>query len=195
MRFFLFVFLFLTSSLVSATTIQKLTFEQLSSGAELIFEGQVLASQTSWNNSKTEIATEITFEVIEVLSGDFEAGQLILRFLGGTVDGHTMRVQATRYPEVGEQGVYFVESINRKMVNPLLGWTQGHFKIKDGVVATVNDNVIVGIEDTGAGSTNLISEGVISEGVVAGVKTKQAASSEAGMSVDEFKKLILDTVN
>ena len=195
MRYFLFVLIFLTSSLASATTIQKLTFEQLSSGAELIFEGRVLASQTSWNGSKTEIATEVTFEVVEVLSGDLQTGQLVLRFLGGTVDGHTMRVQATRYPEVGEQGVYFVESITRKMVNPLLGWTQGHFKIKDGVVATVNDSIIVGIDDTGVGSTNLVSKGEISEGVVAGVKTKQAQSSEAGMSVDEFKQLILDTVN
>ena len=195
MRFSLFVVLFLTCSVVTATTIQKLTFEQLSSGAELIFEGRVLSSQTSWNNSKTEIATEVTFKVVEVLSGDFQSSQLVLRFLGGTVDGHTMRVQATRYPEVGEQGVYFVESVSRKMVNPLLGWTQGHFKIKEGVIATVNDNIIVGIEDSGAGSKSLVSEGVISEGVVAGVKTKQATSSEAGMSVEEFKQLILDTVN
>ena len=32
-------------------------------------------------------------------------------------------------PEIGERGIYFVESLQRRQVHPLYGWSQGHFLV------------------------------------------------------------------
>ena len=47
-----------------------------------------------------------------------------------------MSISDMKVPQVGERGIYFVESLERSQVHPLYGWSQGHF--------------IVEMDDTGA---------------------------------------------
>jgi len=118
---------FLTFSvLVGATSIESLNGDQLLERAQLVFEGQVLAITTA-QTSKNMIMTEVEFDVQEVLFGDYDKPRIKLKFVGGKVGDARMNVAEMIYPDTGEQGVYFVESIDQVLVNPLVGWSQGQF--------------------------------------------------------------------
>lgn len=113
-------------SFASATSIESIDTEQLVDRAELIFEGEAIASQTRQLKPGL-IVTEITFDVQEVLAGEYVKPNLKLRFVGGSVSDNSMQIADMIYPRVGEQGVYFVESTTTLLVNPLVGWAQGHY--------------------------------------------------------------------
>lgn len=118
--------LILSASLAGATSIESLNGDELLDRAELVFEGEVLRVETKRLSPKL-IVTQVEFEVLEVINGSYDAPQLTLKFVGGKVADMTMNVAEMIYPRLGEQGVYFVESVNKTLVNPLVGWSQGHF--------------------------------------------------------------------
>ncbi len=114
------------SAAVFATSIEQLASDELIERSELVFEGTVLDVKTH-RHSKNMIITEVRFDVQDVVSGHHEEQELVLRFAGGKVANTTMQIAEMIYPRKGEQGVYFVESTQRQLVNPLVGWAQGHF--------------------------------------------------------------------
>ena len=120
------------SLVVSATTILGMDIDEVAADAELVFEGQVLEHNVE-ENAAGMIVTYVTFQVTEVLKGDYPDPYLELKFTGGRIGEQIMEVSGLRIPKVDEQGIYFVESMSRDLINPLLGWSQGHFLI-------VNDN-------------------------------------------------------
>lgn len=184
-KFLLLLSVFFCAFSSEATSIQGMSFKQLSQNAELVFEGEVLNVESKWQANNLSIITLVTFEVKDVVLGEWSEGSLTLEFLGGTVDGQTMKVQALVYPQIGEHGVYFVESTRQKMVNPLLGWTQGHFKIKNGEMATSSNQMLSSVS---AGQD--LPLGKLSEGQASGIRTK-LQQSQAGVSLAEFKTAIL----
>lgn len=122
-----------------ATTIQSFSFEQLADEAECIFQGRVLDVRAD-EGPDGLIYTWVRFRVDEVVKGA-AGGELELRFLGGEIADRKVSVSEMHLPEEGETGLYFVESLNAGLVNPLLGWWQGHFRIQrqgDGTL-TVTD--------------------------------------------------------
>lgn len=121
---------FLFAANLFATTILQLDIDEMLTQAELVFEGKVTRKTSQWNKQRTAIYTLIEFEVQDVIKGEHSATTLQLRFSGGTVDDITMSIAAMNYPEVNEQGIYFVESLGERLVNPLVGWAQGHFIIQ-----------------------------------------------------------------
>lgn len=112
-----------------ATTLVQLNFAQVLEQAELVFSGEVVAIEVRDTGPRT-IQTFVTFRVDDVIKGDTTLQQVILSFLGGNIDGIQLLVSELRLPELGEHGFYFVESLHEPMVNPLVGWTQGHFLIE-----------------------------------------------------------------
>lgn len=55
------------------------------------------------------------------------------------------------YPKLGERGIYFVESLSQQNINPLMGWSQGHFLIESDALQTdrvMTDNhlPVLGVE-------------------------------------------------
>ena len=34
-----------------------------------------------------------------------------------------------RMPEIGESGIYFIETLGQQQVHPLIGWQQGHYRV------------------------------------------------------------------
>ena len=116
----------LISNVVNAHSIESLDSQQLVDRSELIFEGTVLSVEARRHSSQL-IVTEVHFAIQDVLSGDYDDKQLVLTFVGGAIAGNRMNIGHMIYPRVGEKGVYFVESTVKPLVNPLVGWEQGHF--------------------------------------------------------------------
>ncbi len=169
-----------------STSIEQLTFKQLAVQSEMVFDGEVIAVESSWNAARTSIATVVDFRINQIVSGSYPAETLTLSFMGGVVGETTMYVEAMQYPELGERGVYFVESTTVKMVNPLLGWSQGHFKVEKDQVKSAKGEPIESIDDSGS-----VASGTLSEGLAQGVKLKAKSSSHvAGLSLLEFKAQI-----
>ena len=111
----------------AATTIQKFTFEEMVELSELILEGGVISVDPF--TSGELVYTRVLLEIHDVLKGDDPGEYLELDFLGGELDGKAIRVSGQDIPFEGEKGFYFIENTSNDSVNPLLGWSQGHFKI------------------------------------------------------------------
>ena len=153
--------------------------------SQLVFEGEVKESHSS-EASDGKISTSITFTVIDTIKGHHLGDTLTLDFLGGTVGETTQMIGGMQLPQPGEHGIYFVETTTRKQINPLFGWSQGHFIAKDSAgidrVMTNSGRPLTGVTDilpkTSAGLSNGVARGVIAV-------DKQ--STGTGLSTLEFK--------
>ena len=114
-----------------ATTIMGLDVDQIANEAELIFEGEVLAHETFRASQSETINTYVTFSILDIVKGDYQGNTIELKFAGGSIGNESVNVNGLRIPKEGEQGLYFVESVNRNLINPLIGWSQGHFIIQE----------------------------------------------------------------
>jgi len=123
-----FLLLALLATVTQATTILQQSLPVMTKSAELIFEGTVVGLQTE--RSDKHIYTWVTFEITDVIKGDYHDSVIELRYLGGAVAGMRVEIAEMSLPEVGEAGIYLVESTSRKTVHPLIGWGQGHFLVK-----------------------------------------------------------------
>lgn len=123
------VLLCLVVTPVQATTVLQLSFPEVVDNAELIFEGQV-SNVESVQTGPRSIHTKVTFDVITVIKGDYFQSNISLQFLGGEVDGRRLVVQGMQVPELGETGIFFVESLHEPLIHPLVGWSQGHFLLE-----------------------------------------------------------------
>ena len=132
------------------TTIQKLDIDEVVMEAELVFEGEVLTHEVRVDANSNLINTFVSFLVIDVIKGSNQIDIIELKFAGGTLNGETVRVNGLSIPQPGEQGIYFVESTSNGLINPLVGWSQGHFVIKESegkrMVYTTNLKPVVGIQ-------------------------------------------------
>ena len=143
-------YLLLVSPL-GATTILGMNIDEVAQGAEIIFEGKVVEHNVR-ENATGMIVTYVTFRIEELIKGEYDEPLLELKFTGGRLGRQTMEISGLRIPSPKEEGIYFVESVNRNLVNPLLGWSQGHYLIyeQNGErrVSTVNDRPITDVLST-----------------------------------------------
>lgn len=182
----------LLGSPASASSIRHLQIDDMLQASELVFEGRVVASESRWNAGGTQIHTYITFELSDVIVGDYAQQTLQLRFVGGTVGDDTVAVDGLVYPTIDEQGIYFVETLRENLINPLLGWSQGHFLIKknkggEETVMTQDKAAVISLEPSNSGDTQLR----LSDGVAGGLKVKRNGSAkdlQYGMSKQNFKR-------
>ncbi len=104
-------------------------------------------------------------------------------------DGVALRVSYLHIPELGEQGIYFVESLSRPLVNPLVGWHQGHYLVdreqgtSRSMVRTLDGKPVFGLEPAGA-------QGISRGGGAAGVEVRPRKPLEMPMTPDDFKARI-----
>lgn len=114
---------------VRATTVESFSFRELVEQAELIFQGRVVDIRQDDVRGLTY--TWVRFHVEEVVKGFYAAEQLELRFVGGETLRQRVEVSGASIPAAGERGIYFVDQLQNNAVNPLLGWSQGHFVIRE----------------------------------------------------------------
>lgn len=179
-------------NMVSASSVQQVAIDDMLEVAELIFEGEVTAVESRWNQDRTAINTYVTFNIIDIIHGSFGSSSIELSFAGGSADGLTLQVAGMIYPQLGEMGIYFIEEIGATFVNPIVGWSQGHFIVEEDAngeqrMRSAERQPITEMTDDSAPVSAL------SEGVAAGVKTNQNTSQmSTGMSKDRFKQDLRD---
>jgi len=124
--FFALFIILLNAGQAKSTSIIELSFDCVCQGAELIFEGRVVSRETRPSPTDGKPFTYFTFQIIEVIKGPHTGSTVELGFMGGKLNGFTLKVSGMRMPEIGERGVYFVENLSVQQINPLCGWQQGH---------------------------------------------------------------------
>jgi len=182
----------------NATTILGLDIDKVAMDAEFIFEGEVIHSETRQNSGTGIISTYVTFTIVDVIKGNHGGDSLELKFMGGEFNGEIVKVSGLTIPQQGEQGIYFVESLNRSLFNPLLGWSQGHFIIVDDNgerrISTLDEKPVTRIEPVSAIPPSIKKPRSFIEGkneVAGGVVTQTSAlTSEQALSVEQFKDRI-----
>jgi hypothetical protein len=189
--------LLMSASDGNATSVREVSVDEMLRQSQFVFEGTVTAVEAR-ENSQKRIHTYVTFEIKDIIKGAYHGNVITLRFLGGTVGDVTMAVSDMRLPQQLEHGIYFVESLERDQVNPLYGWSQGHFIVQrdavggervmtngrlpvTGVMDSMPDEQMTPTKD----GTQALSRGV-SRGVVVGHEEK----GDVGLTVVEFKKVL-----
>jgi hypothetical protein len=195
-RAILIVLLLMPISFGNATSVREVSMDEMLLQSQFVFEGTVTAIETRQNKQK-RIHTYVTFEIIEIIKGEYPDNTITLRFLGGTVDDVTLVVSDMRLPQQGEHGIYFVESLQRFQVNPLYGWSQGHFIVeRDGTgserVMTNTRLPVSGVMEYWSDEPNTLGKErikTLSRGVVRDlVVSHEGENNKKGMTVDEFKR-------
>ena len=169
-----------------STSVLGVSLEDMLNNSDFVFEGQVINVKSRWTNNRNNIHTFITFEIIDVIKGNYKRQQIELSFAGGTVDGVSLNIGNMHFPELGEKGIYFVESLSRTQVNPLYGWSQGHLLImKDdaGVdrVTTERKKPVMAVEPPNKGRQQQLSRDF-----AAGLVVGKDRDYHVGMAKTEF---------
>src|SRR6266850_6496783 len=188
-RLFLLGFILSIPVLLRASSVVQVTFDELVSSSQLIFEGHVTERRAEFD-SNGKIYTFVTFEVDDVLKGTFGGRTLVLRYLGGTVGDTTLQISDLVLPDTGEKGVYFVESLARQQAHPLYGWDQGHFLVATSKtdqterVFSRNGKPITGFANAPSKASGL------SMGVAMGLSVADESRSSEAMTVRNFKERV-----
>jgi len=182
-----------------ASSVLEVSLNEMLQQSQFVFEGTATAIEAR-ENSQKRIHTYVTFEIKDIIKGEYHSNIITLRFLGGTVGDVTMTVSDMRLPQEGEHGIYFVESLERFQVNPLYGWSQGHFIVERD--ATGSERVmtnrrlpITGVmdytpdEQMTPGKERIQA---LSKGVVRGLAVAQEKNNNKGLTVDEFKRVLYE---
>jgi hypothetical protein len=184
----LLLLLIVCSGVVSASSVAQVTFDEMVQQSEIAFEGRVV-EQHADVDANGVIHTSITFQVLDVLKGTYTDSTITLRYLGGTSGGTTLKISDIVLPAPNERGIYFVESLKRKLVHPLYGWDQGRFLVKGGCgqadcVFTSNSKPVVAFEQRSAKAAEL------SNGIAVGVMVADLDRPQQAMSVSDFKRKV-----
>lgn len=192
------VLLLMPISYGKASSVREVSLNEMLQQSQFIFEGTVTAIEAR-ENSQKRIHTYVTFEIKDIIKGEYLGNIITLSFLGGTVGDVTMAVSDMRLPQEGEHGIYFVESLERLQVHPLYGWSQGHFIVERDVtgserIMTNRRLPITAVMDKmqdeqmipGKEPIQAPSNGVVRDLVV--------AQDKKGMTVDEFKRVLHERI-
>lgn len=117
-----------SANITWATTLIPKNLNELTNEAEMIFTGRVIDIRSEWSPDHTTIYTFVTFAPTEILKGQIGSA-VELRFEGGTVDDTTIEVGEVPTFERDQQVLLFAHG-NGQAICPLVGWSQGYFRIE-----------------------------------------------------------------
>lgn len=182
----------MTMSSASATTLERKSLSDLAKGSELIIDGIVSGRSVEALANGQGARTCFIFNIAEVIAGSHPGKSLRLCFFGGEINGRGFAVSGMRYPDIGERGIYLIESTHQSMLNPLIGWDQGRFLVvKDpsgtARVKTADGRRITGLTADAARPTSA-EAGIVSPSgaAAAGVTADEKSQLSGAMSRDEF---------
>jgi hypothetical protein len=119
-----------TLGAAQATTLPYKGFDRLVAESDGIVVATVRQVQFA-ADAQRGIGTYVTFDDLQVLEGRYDAPTLTLRMKGGRVDNEILFVDGVPQFEPNERVVLFVQGNGRDLV-PLVGWSQGLFRLKPG---------------------------------------------------------------
>ena len=182
----------LFAAMAQAASIRSFSVHELSQNAETIFEGRVIGHSVEGSPDGRMIRTRVTFEVVDLIKGEPGIRTLRLSFAGGEIGGRGLIVSDQLIPAPGEQGIYFIEDASRQLINPILGWDQGHFLVlrdklnRQALVTTRRGEAVYGIEQR----EQISAPQALSEGVARGIVTTPFPGAKAPVSATGFKQAI-----
>tara|TARA_B100001250_G_scaffold13292_1_gene11633 strand:- start:1183 stop:1821 length:639 start_codon:yes stop_codon:yes gene_type:complete len=187
-----------------ATTVLKMDIDQIAIKAELVFEGEVLLRESRREPNSGIINTYVTFSILDVIKGSYGANTIELKFAGGSIGNEVVEVNGLLIPVEGEQGIYFVESINRNLITPLIGWSQGHFIVQEEngrrIVYTVDNRPVTDIQSVSSIpptikklSSVIKSDSDVAAGVLVG-ENQEVIALEEPLLVEELKSRVLEMI-
>jgi hypothetical protein len=95
-------------ALLFGTTVIPMGLEKLASVSTHIVEARAVRSVSQWNAEHTLILTYTNFEVRRTLKGE-TPHTILVRQLGGTVNGISQRVAGVRHWRPGDEAVLFLQ--------------------------------------------------------------------------------------
>lgn len=113
----------------SATTVIPLSVENLTQISSHVVEGHAVSSWAQWNAAHTVIFTYTEFQVSRTLKGQ-TGSAVVVRQLGGSLDGITEKVAGVRHWQTGDQALLFLrpgEAQDGSLV--VTGLMQGNFLV------------------------------------------------------------------
>ena len=130
-----------------ATTLLYKSLDDLSAEAENIVVGTVAKTESTYGTDKS-IYTFVTITDMDNIKGQSKESELVLRFKGGQVGEDIHEIVGSPYFKTNEKVVLFVRGNGRSLV-PLVGWTQGVFRVVadqtgDSIVTDHDGNALLG---------------------------------------------------
>lgn len=120
----------LVAPLASATTIAKLSFNQLTDRSDLVISGTVIRSWAAWDAQHKYIWTHYEVSVLSQIKGT--AGRTVeIEELGGVVGDSGMTVPGTVIYQSGEKVLVFLSRQPNGYLRTT-GWGQGKYRIDAG---------------------------------------------------------------
>jgi hypothetical protein len=110
----------------SATTLQRMSVEQMTQIAKTIARVRCISNATIWDSG--EIWTMTIFDVQQTWRGTLPA-QIKVRLLGGRLGGITSTVSGVPRFSPGEEAVLFLERTQQGDLS-VVSWEQGVFRIR-----------------------------------------------------------------
>ena len=131
MKFFSFLLVFLVGlNALFATTVIKLSVDQLAYESDLIVRGVVTAKESAWNEKRTRIYTHTTLDVSQLIKSKLpHQSKVVIRQIGGEVDGLVQHVSGNAEFNQGEEVLVFLEKHPTANVMVVMGMAQGKFSI------------------------------------------------------------------
>jgi hypothetical protein len=112
-----------------ASVILRMSFDQVVKGAELIVDGEVVSKEIRLSPISGRPFTYFNIAIIDLIKGDYPKKIIEIGYMGGQIGDMTLNVSNMRMPEIGERGIYFIETTNQQQIHPLIGWQQGHYRV------------------------------------------------------------------
>jgi hypothetical protein len=108
-----------------ATTLARLSLDQLAAGSDAVARVRCTGAQSRWENGS--IWTVATVEVVDTMKGKLPS-EITIRFPGGRVGHLTATVNGTPKFSPGDDAVVFLER-SRAGGFTVAGWVEGTFRI------------------------------------------------------------------
>lgn len=115
-----------TNDTAGATTLMRMSIEQISRTAPLIVRARCVSNSVDWDSG--EIWTFASFQVEEFWKGSAPP-HIVLRLLGGRAGNITSTVSGVPRFREGEEVVLFLEPTSRGDFS-VVSWQQGTFRIR-----------------------------------------------------------------
>jgi hypothetical protein len=120
-----------------ATTVTKLSLEQLVQRADLIVQGQVQSVSSQWDQQRRLVFTYVSIRVDEPLKGERRQSVLI-RQIGGSVGTIEMSVAGAAQFKTGQKALVFLKRQDATTFQ-VVGMNQGVYRIvEDSAVSNVS---------------------------------------------------------
>lgn len=110
---------------VRATTLARLSLEQLAAGSDAVARVHAVRAESRWDSGS--IWTITTFDVVETFKGSLPE-QIAVRLPGGRVGHLTSTVEGTPKFAPGNEAVVFLQPSPAGGFT-IAGWVQGNFRI------------------------------------------------------------------